>query len=162
MTYATENARGGRAARLPDLISDVVRLAADDLEVCLADPDTYEFDRRVWHMVVRPGGPWRGQCLVSLAGAVMAQTLGVPPDVTADLGRFPAHDRVRLERLNKIGGGHWREVLVRMDGKRWDAMDDDARLLLKADIAEAMRGRNEIRLPQDARNVADALAKRGF
>ena len=51
--------------------SELIRLALKDLEACEKDPD-YEINMNVWH---KPVGD---QCMVCLAGAVMAQTFEMP------------------------------------------------------------------------------------
>lgn len=153
--------QAGEAAerRLPDLISGVIRLAADDLESCMADSETYDIDWNVWH---RGAGDGR-RCRVSVAGAVMARTMSLSPEVDAAPESFPAHARVRLERLERLRQGAWRDVLVRMDGKRWDELVDSGDLpQLEVDIMGAMRGRTDIRTPEDLRQVAKVIAKRGF
>jgi hypothetical protein len=59
---------------LPDKPSGLLRRALEDLERCRQDP-RYEIDMGVWHLSFAPG-----VCTVCLAGAVMAQTLEIPPD----------------------------------------------------------------------------------
>lgn len=59
-------------SQLPDKPSELIRLALSDLEKCEADP-RYSIDMERWH---KPNGT----CAVCLAGAVMAQTCGVPVD----------------------------------------------------------------------------------
>ncbi len=58
-------------SKLPDKPSTLIRLALDDLKKCEASDD-YVIDMADWHV---PFGS--GRCEVCLAGAVMAQSLGV-------------------------------------------------------------------------------------
>ena len=57
--------------QLPNKPSELIRLALSDLEECEQDPK-YAVDMGSWH---RPVG---AQCLVCLAGSVMAKTMKVP------------------------------------------------------------------------------------
>lgn len=147
--------RGG-GGRLPDRMSAVVRLAADDFEAVQGDAG-YEVRWHFWHRP-RPDGP----CQVNLAGAVMARTLGVDREEPAEPGDFPRHDRIRLERLESIRTGGWRKALVRADGKRWDALGGAGLARLESEFLVAKRGRTDIRHADDLRAVADVLERHGF
>jgi hypothetical protein len=57
---------------LPDTPSRLIRLALADLEACEQDPQ-YRIVMEYWHLPTQTG------CCVCLAGAVLAQTLKVPP-----------------------------------------------------------------------------------
>ena len=63
--------------KLPKTPSALIRLALADLRACEAD-DRYEVHMTYSHV------PVEGVCHVSLAGAVMAQTLGLPKDLAID------------------------------------------------------------------------------
>lgn len=65
---------------LPDKPSELIRLALSDLKKCEED-DRYGINMGVWMKVTGDG-----ECLVCLAGSVMAQTLNTPwPSETAYL-----------------------------------------------------------------------------
>ena len=58
---------------LPSKPSELIRVALADLAKCEAMPETYRIDMSVWHLALD------NSCHICLAGAVMAQTLGVEP-----------------------------------------------------------------------------------
>ena len=62
---------------LPTQPSELIRLALEDLRACERD-DRYEVYMTYSHV------PVEGVCHVGLAGAVMAQTLGLPNDLRID------------------------------------------------------------------------------
>ena len=62
------------AKELPTKPSELIRLALADLRACERD-DRYVVDMGDWH---RPSMDDREVCRVCLAGAVLAQTLGLP------------------------------------------------------------------------------------
>jgi hypothetical protein len=68
---------------LPDLPSALIRAALDDLREVEASED-YRVDMGIWHVRTRPGGP----CMVCLAGAVMAKSLGLG----AGSGDYSSHN----------------------------------------------------------------------
>ena len=80
---------------LPDTLHGLLRVGLDDLRLCEADPG-YTVDMNHWHLPSKLMKP--GTCLVCVAGAVMAKTLGVPPDWYADdTGRRHVKDKRRGE-----------------------------------------------------------------
>lgn len=92
---------------LPDKPSELIRAALADLEKAEMD-NRYKVEMSQWHL---PG--YNGQCLVCLAGAVMAHSLGAtdvefctPPDFEDECEKLKAIDDFRegiidyaLERL---------------------------------------------------------------
>ena len=62
--------------RLPDLPSELIRAALADVEAC--EEAGYTIDMRYWHSAaaILPSGR-KEPCTVCLAGAVMAQSLGI-------------------------------------------------------------------------------------
>ena len=96
---------------LPSTPSELIRLALEDLRACERD-DRYEVD--MWDLHNSREGQ-RGQmvCHVCLAGAVLAQTLGVPRDRSIcgrDLARYRSSVQDRLRaldhfRLGEISAG---------------------------------------------------------
>jgi hypothetical protein len=61
---------------LPDKPSKLIQLALSDLDWVETDP-RYAVDMASWHMPLPANYP--PKCLVCLAGAVMAHSLGAPP-----------------------------------------------------------------------------------
>lgn len=58
--------------------SELIKLAIKDLEIVESQPELYEIKMSEWHMCRTPDR----KCWVCLAGAVMAVTLKVSPDVS--------------------------------------------------------------------------------
>ena len=79
---------------LPDKLSDLLELALDDLETTEKDP-RYMIDMGEWHT------PTNGKCMVCLAGAVMAQTIGVPLSYP-----IPVTNNPKFLALNQVRTGH--------------------------------------------------------
>ena len=90
-------------SKLPDLPSDLITLALNDLEKCRAMPQIYTIDMEVWH----DGMGEYHKCEVCLAGAVMAQTLQTPLHVSIDPSNcaFAVADSNKLLALNGFRGG---------------------------------------------------------
>jgi hypothetical protein len=65
--------------RLPDKLSDLIELAVADCRKVEADP-RYELNMNAWHSGLDDR---HSRCAVCMAGAVMAQTLGVPYEHTS-------------------------------------------------------------------------------
>lgn len=90
---------------LPDLPSDLIRVALADLSRCEADP-RYEVCMHDWHAVAP--SPSNNICHVCMAGAVIAQTLGaafgddiVPSDYTGEVrNKLEALNEFRIGRVN--------------------------------------------------------------
>jgi hypothetical protein len=84
---------------LPDLPSELIRLALKDLELCEND-NKYFIDMDWWHC-----RRFDGSCSVCLAGSVMAKTLDTPlvnafPEDFASTGT-----EMKLLALNQFRGG---------------------------------------------------------
>ena len=62
--------------KLPKTLSGLLRVAVEDVQKCESQPDKYQLDMAVWHI------PRCNVCMVCMAGAVMAQRLGVKDNVT--------------------------------------------------------------------------------
>lgn len=92
---------------LPDDLPSLIRLAVADLERCEVSED-YVVDMKFWHV---PGGA--GTCFVCLAGAVMAQTLGVDAQVDATPGW--SEERCKLWALDAVRSGELRRALKLMN-----------------------------------------------
>jgi hypothetical protein len=87
---------------LPDLPSELIRLALHDLELCEND-NRYMINMGLWH--VRQNTEVGGSCSVCLAGSVMAKTLD-----TSLVNAFPADfestgTEMKLIALNKFRTG---------------------------------------------------------
>ena len=103
--------------KLPKTPSALIRLALADLRACEAD-DRYEVDMDEWH---GPATDDRGKevCKVSLAGAVMAQTLGLPREqfiycADLDLARYGRRVQDGLHALDCFQSGLLKEGLRRL------------------------------------------------
>lgn len=86
---------------LPRLPSALIRLGINDLELVEVDPK-YMVSMSNWH---KPKG---GMCYVCIAGAVMAKTMGVEPEIwenpagfKEDYGALVAIDCLRIGRVNQ-------------------------------------------------------------
>jgi hypothetical protein len=84
-----------RTATLPDLPSELILLGLADLELAEADPRYGVTIQGDWHKPHRGfdlyldwSRPDRGKCWVNMAGAVMAFSFGVAPNIWVD--RLPA------------------------------------------------------------------------
>ena len=89
--------------RLPDVPSELLALALDDLEAVNADP-LYEIDMWIWHI---PRGYNHEKhtytyCAVCFAGAVMAKTLNVPYDQSAMNDQFDKDTNNKLVGINSF------------------------------------------------------------
>lgn len=89
------NGGGGTMKSLPDLPSELIRVALADLAWVEAQPETYEVNMTQWHH------PDDGPCVVCLAGSVMAHTLGSKP--SDDLGPNQFSDDIK----NKLSALNW-------------------------------------------------------
>jgi hypothetical protein len=80
--------------KLPTVPSQLIRLALKDLEEVEKNP-SYKVYMSAWHQP-QPEGP----CLVCLAGAVMAQSLGVCSNNEYNPDDFEGHNRLAFMALN--------------------------------------------------------------
>lgn len=62
---------------LPDFPSECLKIAIDDLRKCMGQPERFQIDMSTWHKPYWPRPDKEPICHVCLAGAVMAQTMGV-------------------------------------------------------------------------------------
>lgn len=89
--------------KLPNKLSDLLRLAVRDAQACEADPK-YKLEMETWHCPSHDGRV----CFVCMAGAVMAKTQGIPAErlvVTPDAVLFKYIDLMRLGRISGIAQG---------------------------------------------------------
>lgn len=70
---------------LPNKLSDLLELAVRDVQKCEAQPARFSLHMGNWH---KPDAG-KGVCVVCMAGAVMAQTIGIPDQAE----RFVFEDR---------------------------------------------------------------------
>jgi hypothetical protein len=82
---------------LPEKLSDLLNLALDDLGMVEADPK-YKVVMIEWHSP----SPSRTHCQVCLAGAVMAKSLGVPPEALHAPADFAADVCDKLKALDAL------------------------------------------------------------
>lgn len=101
--------------KLPDTLHGLMRVALDDLRLCAKDP-CYKIHMGSWH---RPRQDRNGNeaCWVCMAGAIMAQTLQVPPDQYAapDTLKDGAASR-KLCTVNAVRCGFFVKALRELTG----------------------------------------------
>ena len=105
-------------SRLPDLPSELIRLALLDLAKC-EESDAYKINMNIWHA----GG--MEPCRVCWAGSVMAQTLDMPVEQTFDPEDFSPDTRRKLRALNEFRVGRVDSGLVSMGFEPPLAVDED-------------------------------------
>lgn len=106
--------------KLPDKPSDLIEVGLRDLEKIEKTPG-YSVDMGDWHSFYADTEDSPVLCHVCLAGAVMAQTLGVPNDV--DTTPYDMRDRIggdkalanKLLALDSFRVGYVREGVCDMD-----------------------------------------------
>lgn len=107
---------------LPTLPSALLELALNDLIQVENDP------RYRVHM-----GYWHGRyitadtCAVCFGGAVLAKSLGVPPDERIDvLDTVPLHNRKQISALDYARSGWWSDFFIDLgyDSDNGDLMTD--------------------------------------
>ena len=108
------------AKTLPDKPSELIRVALEDQQRCIEDPD-YEIEHAIWHQqqpvmpynVATMEGEPRMKCCVCFAGGVMAKTLETDPahaiwlalgDTDADMG-WPEGTKRKLLALDRFRTG---------------------------------------------------------
>lgn len=100
-----------RSQQLPDKPSALIRLALDDLRKVERDA-RYAVDMGYWHT-----GTWEPEhnntCMVCLAGAVMAGTLGADPTQVRYPDCYSLETEARLESLDCFRVGNVRNGLYR-------------------------------------------------
>jgi len=69
-----------KKTKLPNLPSELIRVAVKDMELCEDDPD-YRIDMGVWH---QPIDEYNEFCSVCFAGSVMSKTLKIGPHEYAE------------------------------------------------------------------------------
>lgn len=89
-----------KTATLPDKPSELIRVALADLRKVEAMPSVYRVDMNDWH-VPHPDGV----CEVCLAGAVMAQTFGAPPECRTMPRDCGLEVREKLDALDSFRSG---------------------------------------------------------
>ena len=146
--------------KLPEKMSDVLELALHDIERVETSPQ-YEIDMTNWHIYDRI----TGVCSVCMAGAVMAQTLGVPFNETTSLTMVEVSDddKTKLCILDDVRSSHFIPLLDFIKGE--DDEDDKYRPLFK----DIMRFGNIVRyhesptqFKKDVQRLAETLRKHGY
>jgi hypothetical protein len=88
-----------RLVQLPSKPSKLIELALADLAACEESP-VYVIDMVAWHHASEGGA-----CHVCLAGAVMAQSLGIDPAVSFSPTSLPADVHLQLLALDLLRTG---------------------------------------------------------
>lgn len=109
--------------KLPDKQSDLLRLAVKDARI-LAKNKKYILSMKTWHTPIE-FGPQKGKCAVCMAGAVMANTLKMPPTKKSTAGEFTIGEEIIgfdiCDKLYTIN--HMREGTVKYTGTDQDRID---------------------------------------
>lgn len=112
---------------LPNKLSDLLELAVRDVQKCEAEPARFALHMGNWH---RPDAG-KGVCVVCMAGAVMAQTIGVPdderrevfqglscaPDIEPHRASFAAVNELRISKVQSAAS----ELGIVLTGKQIEA-----------------------------------------
>jgi len=85
---------------LPDLPSELIRVAIEDTKKILEDKH-YKLDLRRWHDYDKDDG----RCTVCFGGAVMSKSLGLSPNITAIPSSFSASTARKLSALDCFRSG---------------------------------------------------------
>lgn len=105
---------------LPDLLSEIIFLAVDDMEKAEASIH-HRVNMSLWHDQ-RAVGTWGdSRCYVCFAGGVMAFTLDAPVGETVCPGHWGDAILQKLYALNSVRTGSVRSALIHMgnDGATW-------------------------------------------
>lgn len=86
--------------RLPDKLSDLLELAVNDAEAIEKTPG-YVLRMGTWHYFERD----TNTCMVCMAGAVMARSLGVERDRSVDLWAYDKDTTEKLARIDDLRTG---------------------------------------------------------
>lgn len=106
--------------RLPDLPSQLIRLALKDLDATLKDP-RYIVDMEIWHVPSH-----NDICHVCLAGAVMAKSLNQPPDYATNPSIFDLDTGQKLHALDFFRTGSVLTALELLDIIKPDGLESYA------------------------------------
>lgn len=91
---------------LPDLPSDLIRVALVDLRRCEADP-RYKVCMYEWHIPGRDETGRSDYCYVCLAGSVMAKSLGADKETYALPNNYvESGEDVKLRAVNDFRSGY--------------------------------------------------------
>lgn len=90
---------------LPNKLSDLLELAVRDSLKCEAEPARYRLDMGSWHSPGRDG-----ICHVCLAGAVLAQTLGVAADEWVNW--TDVKGQAKLQAINEMRVGSFDDAAI--------------------------------------------------
>lgn len=85
---------------LPDLPSELIRVAIEDTKKILKD-EHYKLDLRRWHDYDKDDG----RCTVCFGGAVMSKSLGLSPNITAIPSSFSNSNARKLSALDCFRSG---------------------------------------------------------
>lgn len=106
------------AIRLPDLPSELLRLAVADLKAIEKDP-LYLVDMAEWH---RPNEQ-KETCRVCLAGSVLARTLGHSPSEEVDWEKVDPDTSNKLTAIDDMRAGDLELALLAIDIHDADSLD---------------------------------------
>ena len=95
---------------LPDLPSELIRVAIEDTKKILEDKH-YKLDLRRWHDYDKDDG----RCTVCFGGAVMSKSLGLSPNITAIPSSFSNSNARKLSALECFRSGDLYAGCIIMD-----------------------------------------------
>lgn len=97
--------------KLPDRPSDLLELALRDLKACEKDSVLYEVDMGWWHDT----SIFTDKCVICMAGAVMAKSLGAAPTNSMKPHWYDRDTHTKLEAIDDLRTGYVDRALSLMD-----------------------------------------------
>lgn len=145
--------------KLPDKLSDLIRVAVADMRKVAKNP-AYVLDAYTWHEPREADDGSLGPCLVCMAGAVMAGTLGSDPEEPLSTGDFEEYESNRLDALDDVRTGHCLEALIRIQ----DEPPSGNEILACEQASSTIRAtyRNGFAAESSYEQAADILAEAGL
>ena len=120
MTNPTDDERITPEVRLPSKMSDLLELAISDARKL--DRERYEPYWAHWH---EPKGPTGKTCMVCLAGAVIAGTLGANHSIGLDIEDFNDETANQLDFLDDMRSGMFRRAIEKHIGLEIDLRNQE-------------------------------------
>ena len=133
--------------QLPHKLSALTRLAINDLQLVMADPD-YKVNMNTWHE------PREGKCAVCFAGSVMAKSLGVSQKDNISPSQFGENNNRALCALDLIRIGRIKASL--------ELVDQELPRRFPVEVNVTPFAENPEEFIADMKYLADLLEQRGF
>lgn len=141
--------------KLPDVLSDLIELAINDLEWVESRPGYRVIMDTVWHSYADS----YDHCAVCFAGAVMAHTLELPREysINPTLGPFTGPTVRLLSALDAARRGDWVHALYEVDCARADA--GTPRLFCPDEVAESAAANHLLTVGEMYRPRVESMLK---